>query len=157
MAEQGTGAAMTKWLTQSEYARRHGVSREAVHQAIHAGRLATNGKSGRECRVDATVDIAATRKQEPSTELTLVDARLRKLQVDIEFQRQKIAANRRDMMREVSELMLEEFCKSFAPLKKQLTSLRLSREQIAEFRKLVSECLTSFDNAVKERMNELRN
>lgn len=148
---------MTKWLTQSEYARRHGVSREAVHKAIRAGRLATNGKTGRECRVDGSIDIADTRRQEPSQEITLVDARLRKLQVDIEYQRQRIDANRRDMMREVSELMLEEFCKSFAPLKKQITSLRLSREQIAEFRRLISECLSSFDNAVKERINELKN
>lgn len=148
---------MTKWLTQSEYARQHGVSREAVHKAIRAGRLATNGKTGRECRVDGSIDIADTRRQEPSQDITLVDARLRKLQVDIEYQRQRIEANRRDMMREVSELMLEEFCKSFAPLKKQITSLRLSREQIAEFRRLISECLSSFDNAVKERINELKN
>lgn len=147
---------MTKWVTQSEYARRYGISREAVHQAIHAGRLATNGKSGRECRVDASVDIADTRKQEPAQSETLIDARLRKLQVDTEYQRQRIQANRKEMMREVSELMLEEFCKSFAPLKKHITSLRLSREHLSEFKRIVGGCLTEFDNAVKERMNDFR-
>ena len=40
-----------QWLTQAEFARAHGISREAVRQAVLNGRLESNGKSGRDCRV----------------------------------------------------------------------------------------------------------
>lgn len=42
---------LTIWLTQSDAARRLGVSREAIRQAIAAGRIDWNGRTGRDCRV----------------------------------------------------------------------------------------------------------
>lgn len=42
---------MKKLLTMAEYARERSVSHEAVRKAVREGRLRSNGKRGRECRI----------------------------------------------------------------------------------------------------------
>lgn len=51
------------WITQAEFARKEGVTKMAITKAVRAGRLRTNGKCGRDCRIDATCTLAATRTQ----------------------------------------------------------------------------------------------
>ena len=60
-----TNHILTTWLTQSDAARRLGVSREAIRQAIAARRIEWNGKSGRDCRVRG--DLLPARTLPPMT------------------------------------------------------------------------------------------
>ena len=53
------------WLSQSDAARRLGVSREAIRQAIAARRIEWNGKTGRDCRVRG--DLLPARTLTPLT------------------------------------------------------------------------------------------
>lgn len=55
-----TNPILTTWLTQSDAARRLGVSREAIRQAIAARRIEWNGKTGRDCRVRGNLLPART-------------------------------------------------------------------------------------------------
>lgn len=63
----------TQWLTQSEAARRLGVSREAVRQAIAARRIEWNGKRGHDCRVRG--DLLPARTLPPLTRAPKTTAR----------------------------------------------------------------------------------
>lgn len=60
-----TNQILTTWLTQSDAARRLGVSREAIRQAIAARRIEWNGKTGRDCRVRG--DLLPARTLPPLT------------------------------------------------------------------------------------------
>lgn len=60
-----TNQILTTWLTQSDAARRLGVSREAIRQAIAARRIDWNGKTGRDCRVRG--DLLPARTLPPLT------------------------------------------------------------------------------------------
>lgn len=76
-----------EWITQAEYARVHGISREAVRQAVLNGRLESNGKRGRDCRVRGSLAESA-RNTVPAVSTTVGDlasAKLQKLLADIEL------------------------------------------------------------------------
>lgn len=60
-----TNHILTTWLTQADAARRLGVSREAIRQAIASRRIEWNGKSGRDCRVRG--DLLPARTLPPLT------------------------------------------------------------------------------------------
>lgn len=144
-----------RWLTQSEYARRNGITREAVRQAVSAGRLETNGKAGRACRVRGVLDHARNpQPKTPADREDLASARLEKLRADIELQRQRIDANVEAMRREFAEIMLEEYARAFAPMKARLAELRLPAETLAEFRSLIGDCAAAFEAAVEKRLGE---
>lgn len=51
------------WVTMAEFARKEGVSKMAITKAVRAGRLLTNGKTGRECRILASCSLADSRTQ----------------------------------------------------------------------------------------------
>lgn len=64
---------LTTWLTQADAARRLGVSREAIRQAIAARRIEWNGKTGRDCRVRG--DLLPARTLPPMTRASKGPAR----------------------------------------------------------------------------------
>ncbi|MBQ9502600.1 MAG: hypothetical protein IJU70_10630, partial [Lentisphaeria bacterium] len=84
----------------AEYARRQGITREAVRQAVTAGRLETNGKVGRACRVRGVLDHARNHVAGRDSGY-LAEARLEKLRADIEVQRQKLEINERERRKEI--------------------------------------------------------
>ena len=64
-----------KWLTMAEYARRNGITREAVRQAVKNGRIEHNGKTGRECRVRGPL-AEPVHAVAPATSNSTADTRL---------------------------------------------------------------------------------
>lgn len=142
-----------RWLTLAEYARRHGVTAEAVRKAANAGRLETNGKTGRDRRVRGLMAGSAPAAEDGSS-TPLVEARLEKLRADVELQRQRIRENIDEARRAYIELILEEYVRAFSPFKARLTELRLKPSQLKSLRELVDDCLTSFRTGVEKRLNE---
>ena len=146
-----------EWFTQSEFARAHGISREAVRQAVLNGRLESNGKRGRDCRVRGELVESAritVPNASPSTAGDLAEAKLQKLLADIELQRQKISDNIELQRRQYISLIIEEYTKAFSPLKVKLAELRLSPEQLEVLRRTIEACTRQFTSEVEKRLNE---
>lgn len=146
-----------EWFTQSEFARAHGISREAVRQAVLNGRLESNGKRGRDCRVRGELVESAritVLNASSSTAGDLAEAKLQKLLADIELQRQKISDNIELQRRQYISLIIEEYTKAFSPLKVKLAELRLSPEQLEVLRRTIEACTRQFTSEVEKRLNE---
>ena len=148
---------MEHWQTMAEYARSNGISREAVRQAVSAGRLESNGKSGRACRVrgklaESSRTVIRRGKSENNSELT--DAKLEKLRADTALQKQKITENIELSRRAYIGLIVEEYIRAFSPLKIQLTELRLPAEKLTVLTNLIDSCLADFTSGVEKRLNE---
>ena len=146
-----------EWFTQSEFARAHGISREAVRQAVLTGRLESNGKRGRDCRVRGEL-VESARITVPnassSTAGDLAEAKLQKLLADIELQRQKISENIDLQRRSYIGIIIEEYTKAFAPLKVKLSELRLDPMQLEVLRNTIEACTRQFTSEVEKRLNE---
>ena len=145
-----------EWITQAEYARVHGISREAVRQAVLNGRLESNGKRGRDCRVRGSLAESA-RNTVPAVSTTVGDlasAKLQKLLADIELQRQKISDNVELQRRQYINLIIESYLKAFAPLKVKLSELRLSPLQLEVLHQLVDDCTRQFTTEVENRLHD---
>lgn len=148
----------SRWLTMAEYAQQRGISREAVRKAVRAGRIEHNGKTGRECRVRGEMAESARLTLPPNPtgakNTELADVKLEKLRADIELQRMRINQNRSAQRREFAEIFIEEYVRAFAPLKAELTALRLTAAKLAALRKLVDTCTAAFESALRKRMIE---
>lgn len=149
-----------QWLTQAEFARAHGISREAVRQAVLNGRLESNGKSGRDCRVrgelaeSARITIPDASSTGSSTAGDLAEAKLQKLLADIELQRQKISENIDLQRRSYIGMIIEEYTKAFSPLKVKLSELRLDQAQLEVLRNTIDDCTRQFISEVEKLLNE---
>ena len=151
-----------KWFTQTEYARQHGISREAVRQAILTGRLRSNGKKGRECRVTGEVMESVTQKLTPKAvpfdpeqlNMQILEKKLEKLQADAVLQNQKILTIIEERRIEYIKTVLQVYLEAFLPLKKELSSLKLSEEQTQKLANLVERCTNNFHKKIQEILNE---
>lgn len=147
-----------QWLTMAEYARRNGITREAVRQAVKNGRIENNGKTGRECRVRGPlaepVHAVAPATSNPAADTRLAEVKLAKLKADVELQRQRIAANVNESRRAYVEMILEEYVQAFTPFKSRLVELRLTADQLSALGSVVEECLQSFLARVQQRIDE---
>lgn len=147
-----------KWLTMADYAKQHKISREAVRQAVKAGRIEHNGKTGRDCRVRGDLAessrITVPASSPDAQNQPLADAKLEKLRADIELQRQRLKENRDAIRRETAEIFIEEYVRAFAPVKAGLAALRLNAAKLAELRKLIDSCSANFEAAFRKRMIE---
>ena len=147
-----------QWLTMAEYARRNGITREAVRQAVKSGRIEHNGKTGRACRVRGPlaepVHAVAPATSNTAADTRFAEAKLEKLKADVELQRQRIAANINESRRAYVEMILEEYVQAFTPFKSRLVELRLTADQLAALGSVVEECLQSFLARVQQRIDE---
>ena len=147
-----------KWLTMAEYARRNGITREAVRQAVKNGRIEHNGETGRACRVRGPlaepVHAVAPATSNTAADTRFAEAKLEKLKADVELQRQRIAANINESRRAYMEMLLEEYVQAFTPFKSRLVELRLTADQLAALGSVVEECLQSFLARVQQRIDE---
>ena len=160
-----------EWMTQAEFARKEGVSRMAVNQAIRAGRLRTNGKTGRACRINAECTLASTRtnipaslknvpnageEQHPSAMTGYQEARTKKLLAEIEAANYRNEQKYNEMLRQVSEKQFELYSAAFAPVKDTLINLHLNSEQYATLRSLIEKAMNDFRQAVTDWNNSLK-
>lgn len=145
-----------KWLTQSEYARIARVNPSTIARAIKAGRLETNGKTGKDCRVRGPmVDRRGNaRKQKVLQAQEKGELDIEKARVDVELKLQKLASVQRDQRRAYMQTVSDVFVQTFAPLKARLIELRLDAGQLERLRDILEACMADFDQVMTERMNE---
>ena len=105
---------MKKMMTMAQYAREKSVSHEAVRKAVREGRLRSNGKRGRECRViveDGPEEEDGGKAQSPEYKRYLA-ARCRKVKADA-----KLAELQEETrIREIREKAITEFIDSLEPI-----------------------------------------
>lgn len=146
-----------KWYSMSEFARRNGIARQSVMQAVRAGRVETNGKSGRECRVRGKLaePERGVRLNRAGSELSdLSAAKLEKLKADTKLQTQRLKENREAEWRQFAEAVSEEYLQAFSPLTARLTEMRLPAQKLSALRKIIDDCTKSFMDALKKRWQE---
>lgn len=148
-----------KWQTMAEYARTEGISREAVRQAVLAGRLQSNGKTGRQCRVKGPLAQTVRIKTDSAEENPgkLADAKLAKLLTDVELQKQKLFINIQNSRRFFIQMIVEEYITAFAPLKVKLIELELSAKQLSVLGKIIENCTNDFSTRVEKKLIEYDN
>jgi hypothetical protein len=180
--------SLTTWLTQSEAARRLGVSREAIRQAITSRRIEWNGRRGRECRVRGGLQstgtlpplMAAVRRPPAATPPRpsrtsppsdtpavsrpasrkdsnnrtpsdlILDARLRKLESDIELQSMRLSSQRQEIRDQALEEFENAYRSAFSPLKKLLLSLDLSADILQQIADVADRCEEDFSEKIKK-------
>ena len=143
------------WLTMAEYARRNGISRPAVLKAVQTGRVESNGKTGRECRVRGPLAEpvhAVMPKIAPARQMSdLSEAKLAKLQADAKLQEQRLKETQELQWRQFADAVCEDYMESFATLPALLTEMRLPAPKLAALRKRVEECTTEFLSRMRRR------
>lgn len=164
-----TNNNLTTWLTQSDAARRLGVSREAIRQAIAARRIEWNGKSGRDCRVrgdllpahtlppltrapKGCITPKSTRTPKTPAQNTpadqLIDARLRKLESDIALQTMRLESHKQEIYAQAMTNFQTAYESAFSPLKKFLLSLDLPAETLRELARIADQCDADFQSKI---------
>lgn len=147
-----------KWVTMAEKARELGVSRPAILQAVREGRIESNGKTGRECRVRGAL-AEPVRNSMPRTAdginiEALAGAKLENLKRDAILKDQRIKANREAQWREDADAIAEEYLRAFAPVTARLTEMRLPAAKLAVLRKIISDCTAEFFAGLKKRWSD---
>ena len=140
----------------AEFARRNGISRPAVLQAVRDGRVESNGKTGRDCRVRGKLaeperGPRANRVMAGAELSDLSAAKLEKLKADTALQTQRLKENREAEWRQFAEAVSEEYLQAFSPLTARLTEMRLPAPKLAALRKIIDECTKTFTDALKKR------
>jgi molecular chaperone GrpE (heat shock protein) len=101
-------------MTMAEYARAHNLAHASVRQAVREGRLRSNGKRGRECRViveDGPEEEDGGKAQSTEYKRYLA-ARCRKVKADA-----KLAELQEETrIREIREKAITEFIDSLEPI-----------------------------------------
>lgn len=145
-----------KWLTQSEYAKIKGIKPASVHDAIKAGRIEWNGKTGKDCRVRGPmVDRRGNaRKQKVLQAQEKGELDIEKARVDVELKLQKLASIRREQRRSYMQTVCEVFVQTFAPFKAHLIELRLDQTALTALSELWGKCITDFNSVMAERIAE---
>ena len=160
-----------EWMTQAEFARKEGVSRMAICHAIRSGRLRTNGKSGKACRIQSCCTLASSRtnipanlkyansgdgqKADPMQTTDYHEARTQKLLAEIEAANFRNESKYNEMLRQVSEKQLELFSAAFAPVKDKLIELNLEASQFSELQKKFETAMEGYRQAVTDWNNSL--
>ena len=118
-----------KWLTMADYAKLHQISREAVRQAVKAGRIEHNGRTGRACRVRGEISGSSkiSRPNDPIEE-ALQAARIEKISLNTELQKLKNKEMRDALFREWSGILIDEYLRAFTPVKPWLHPFNWTRQ-----------------------------
>ena len=128
------GKTMQKrWITQSEYASRYGISRQAVSKAVKVGRLKrVDGK------VDGNMDIT-TEQAKGKQDNELVTLRKEKLEIEKELAEMKLERAREDIRKEAIAEFISVLHRKYEHIRKGLADLSLSPVQVEALERLLNE------------------
>lgn len=160
-----------KWLTQADYARKFNCTPAAVNKAIKAGRLRTNGKTGRYLLVDSTSDLRG-RTNDLSLEFKgdcdangfarfevteapeqpdffapaadMNEVKRRKLEAEILVLQDRLTTTRRRLFENCAEGILDAFVESFGELRSELLKLGLDAAKSQKLALTFDQCLENF-------------
>lgn len=157
------------WIKISEYARRHGITKQAVRDKITRSVLPNKKVNGVFYVIDEdeTVQIpqtdqaeqtqakytqAVTAKTEIENQLKL--ERLRNLQQDTIIKKLKQEAIKEKYRLEYAEGVLQCFTEAFSPVKALLTSCKLTGEQTKQFERNFKKSLKAFEEKLTNYLKE---
>ena len=147
-----------KWQTISEYARDAGLNRSSVSRAVKDGRIRSNGKTGRDCRVRGPmaepVRNTFSKSAAGSKIEDLAGARLENLKRDAILKDQRIKKNQEAQWRLYADATCEDYLAAFAPITARLTEMRLPVSKLAILRKIIEECTADFFRRQKMRWED---
>ena len=122
-----------RWITQSEYASRYGISRQAVSKAVKVGRLKrVDGK------VDGNMDIT-TEQAKGKQDNELVTLRKEKLEIEKELAEMKLERAREDIRKEAIAEFISVLHRKYEHIRKGLADLSLSPVQVEALERLLNE------------------
>lgn len=115
---------MKRIITMAEYAREKSVSHEAVRKAVREGRLRSNGKRGRECRVivEDGPEEEDAKDQTPAYKKYLA-ARCRKVKADARLAELQDETRIREIREEAITEFLDSLELVFADVRRKLEAL----------------------------------
>lgn len=158
----------TEWITQSEYARKHGLSRAGVYYAVREGRLESNGKRGRACRVRGSLapslrgipNRRGGAQAEPEGEETrqareeLQAARLEKLRLQIALQQARNPENQARERRAILTALLESYRAAYAGVRERFAELELPPPELENLQKEWDSSAARFEAALTAKIDE---
>lgn len=112
-------------MTMAEYARAHNLAHASVRQAVREGRLRSNGKRGRECRVivdDGPEEEDGGKAQSPEYKRYLA-ARCRKVKADARLAELQDETRIREIRSEAIAEFLDSLDAVFIDARRKLESL----------------------------------
>ena len=121
---------MKKMITMAQYAREKLVSHEAVRKAVREGRLRSNGKRGRECRViveDGPEEEDGGKAQSPEYKRYLA-ARCRKVKADARLAELQDETRIREIRSEAIAEFLDSLDAVFIDARRKLEQLPNANE-----------------------------
>lgn len=122
-----------RWITQSEYAVKYGISRQAVSKAVKVGRLKrVNGK------VDGSIDITSEQAKE-GKEDELIQLRKEKLGIEKELAEMKLERTKEEIRQEAITNFIAVLHRKYDYIRKGIAELSLSPEQAKELERLLNE------------------
>ena len=141
-----------KYLKISEYADKYSISAQSVYKAVRAGKLKKIKNRGATEVED--IDVRSGIVQDNVTgDLTTTEkvmlARLKKIEIDTEYQQQRISEKKEEILREYTEKIIENYIESYAVLKNEIINLRLTQEQNNMLQDLFSRCSKNFIGRLK--------
>ena len=122
-----------RWITQSEYAARYGISRQAVSKAVKVGRLQRmDGK------VDGNVDIT-TEQAKGKQDNEIVTLRKEKLEIEKELAAMKLERAREEIRKDAIAEFIAMLHRKYEHVRKGLADLSLSPAQVEKLERLLNE------------------
>ena len=137
-----------EWITMAEYARREGMARSSIFQAVREGRLESNGQTGRACRVRGKI-AGSYRQFTPAQYAEFQRLKIEKLRLDTELLKWKSPEYRKEMCRRYMEAMINAYLAAFGDLGDKLEAIGIP------IKELVDRCNADFIARARRRVDEL--
>ena len=114
---------MKQKVTMAEYARDHHLSHEAVRKAVREGRLRSNGKRGRECRIIVEDGPEEESKDQTPAYKKYLAARCRKVKSDARLAELQDETRIREIREEAIMEFLDSLDVLFSEVRRKLEAL----------------------------------
>ena len=137
-----------EWVTMAEYARREGMARSSIFQAVREGRLKSNGQTGRACRVRGKI-AGSYRQFTPEQYAEFQRLKIEKLRLDTELLKWKSPEYRKEMRRQWTEAFIAAYLAAFGDLGDKLEEIGIP------IKELVDRCNADLIARIWKRIDEL--
>lgn len=158
-------------ISTDEYVTRYNVTKKMIYNYMNSGVL--NSKlvdrrrfvEDRDFREIVSTSHARPRDGEPATgdkvkataskQEILMDAKIKKLNADTDYQLQRLEDKKDQMLSEYTDLIIEAYTEAFAGVKNDLIAMRLDKEKLDAFVKVFESANANFIAKLKKMRKEL--
>lgn len=158
-------------ISTDEYVARYNVTKKMIYNYMNSGVL--NSKlvnrrrfvEDRDFRDIVSTSHARPRDGEPATgdkakataskQEILMDAKIKKLNADTDYQLQRLEDKKDQMLSEYTDLIIEAYTEAFSGVKNDLIAMRLDKERLGAFIKVFESANSNFIAKLKKMRKEL--